>query len=196
MAEIGVYNPDDEELEFKFDGRDYVLEPETVTMIPRAALGVMLSQVGEYGACPVPAETSREELDGLVGEARKKWLVGTRKWAEDVVLASAKANKERREVGIEPIEGPDVIQARGWLQKHGFLKAVFFLAFFFPALASAQELQKTAFVSIAKDLTDTSYSYCKLVGLNGDPFGTPLVGTGTIKTSGSSATVEIGRAHV
>ena len=38
------------------------------------------------------------------------------------MLASAKANKERREVGIEPIEGPDVIQARGWLQKHGFLK--------------------------------------------------------------------------
>lgn len=122
MTEIGVYNPDDETLEFKFDGQSYVLDPETVTMIPRAALGVMLSQVGEYGVSPVPVGTNQAELNGLVEEARKKWMVGTRKWAEDILLASLKVNKERREVGIEPIEGPEVIQARGWLQKHGFMK--------------------------------------------------------------------------
>lgn len=121
-AEIGVYNPDDEELEFKFDGRDYKLAPEDVTMIPRASLGPMLSQVGEYGVSPVPVGSSKKELAELVEQAKKRWVEGTRRWAEDVVLASAKANKERTEQGISPIEGPAVGQARTWLKKYGFMK--------------------------------------------------------------------------
>lgn len=122
VAQIGVYNPDDEELEFKFDGRDYVLAPEDVTMIPRAALGPMLNQIGEYGVSPVPTDTSKKELAELTKAAKERWTVGTRKWAEDILLASAKANKERTEIGIAPIEGPQVEQARSWLKKHGFLK--------------------------------------------------------------------------
>lgn len=120
--QIGVYNPDDEELEFQFDGRLYQLAPETVTMVPRPALGVILSQLGEYGVSPIPVDTSKAELNRLVASAKERWLVGTRKWAEDIVLASAKANKERTEIGLAPIEGPQVEQARSWLKRHGFVK--------------------------------------------------------------------------
>lgn len=187
-AQIGVYNPDDEELEFTFDGRPYLLAPQDVTMIPRAALGPMLSQVGEYGATQVPEDITKKELDQLVKESVKRWMEGTRKWAEDILLSSAKANKERTEVGIAPIEGPQVEEARAWLKKHGFLKMLF-LALFLPTLVSAQDIQRTAWATYAKDLTDTSYNYCKLVGQNGDPFGPANVGRGTIETSGSSTTV-------
>jgi len=121
-AMIGVYNPDDEELEFKFNGKNYTLKPEDVTMIPRPALGPMLNQIGEYGVSMVPVGVSKGELADITRNARDRWLVGTRKWAEDILLASAKANKERIEIGIEPIEGPQVVQARDWLKKHGFMK--------------------------------------------------------------------------
>lgn len=121
-AEIGVYNPDDEELDFTFDGKPYTLAPEDVTMVPRAAVGPMLNQIGEYGVSVVPVGTSKKELTTLVEAAKKRWLDGTRKWAEDILLASAKANKERTELGIAPIEGPQVEQARAWLKKHGFMK--------------------------------------------------------------------------
>ena len=62
-----------------------------------------------------------------------------------------------------------------------------FAAFFFPAVAVAQ-VQETAPLVYVKDITDTSYSYCKMKGLNGDPFE-PMLGTGRIETSGSSTTV-------
>jgi hypothetical protein len=187
-VQIGVYNPDDEELEFKFDGRDYKLAPEDVTMVPRSAVGPMLSQIGEYGVSVVPVGTSKKELGSLVEVAKKRWLEGTRKWAEDILLASSKFNKERVEAGISPIEGPQVLQARSWLKKHGFL-AILLLALFLPTLAAAQDIQKVAWSVYGKDVTDTSYSYCKLVGSNGDPFGTANVGRGRIETSGSSTTV-------
>ena len=64
---------------------------------------------------------------------------------------------------------------------------VTFIACFVPAVASAQT-QKTAPLVYLKDITDTSYSYCKFAGLNGDPFE-PMLGTGRIETSGSSTTV-------
>ena len=64
---------------------------------------------------------------------------------------------------------------------------VTFIACFVPAVASAQA-QKTAPLVYAKDITDTSYSYCKFAGMNGDPFQ-PMLGTGRIETSGSSTTV-------
>lgn len=66
---------------------------------------------------------------------------------------------------------------------------IFAAAVLFPTVLVADNLQKVAWVSYAKDLTDTSYSYCKLIGVASDPFGEPYPGRGTIKTSGSSTTV-------
>lgn len=121
-ATISVYNPDDEELEFRFDGREYRLAPEDITQIPRPALGVMLSQVGEFGVTPVPNGTPREEFEKLVSDARKRWVEGVRTWAERILISSAKSNKERTDIGLAPVEGPEVVQAREWLRKQGFLK--------------------------------------------------------------------------
>lgn len=119
---ITVFNPDDEPLGFKFDGKEYTLAPDDVTEVPRAALGPMLTQVGEYGVSPIPKGTSRKDLDELVKGARDRWLEGTRKWAEDVVLDSSKKNRDRVAAGLQAIEDPEVAQARAWLKKHGFLK--------------------------------------------------------------------------
>lgn len=61
-----------------------------------------------------------------------------------------------------------------------------------PTVSSGQWLnlnQKVAHLIYAKDVTGTSYTYCKLVGKNGDPFAAGNVGRGTIETSGSSTTV-------
>lgn len=70
-------------------------------------------------------------------------------------------------------------------------KIAFLLLLLLPASASTQNVsQKTATSIFAKDVTGTSYTYCKLVGNNTDPFGTAYVGPGTIKTTGSSTTVD------
>lgn len=119
---IGVYNPDDEELEYRFDSRIYSLKAEDITMVPRKSLGPLLTQLSGMGVTPVPLGISKTDLAQLADAARKRWSDGKRKWAEDVLLASAKVNKERTELGILPIEGPKVEQAREWLRKHGFLK--------------------------------------------------------------------------
>jgi hypothetical protein len=119
---IGVYNPDDEELEYRFDSRIYHLKAEDITMVPRKSLGPLLNQLSGMGATPVPLGISKSDLSQLAQAAKKRWADGKRKWAEDVLLTSAKVNKERTELGISPIEGPKVEQAREWLRKHGFLK--------------------------------------------------------------------------
>lgn len=191
-AEIGVYNPDDEELEFRFNGLDYKLAPEDITMIPRAAVGPMLSQVGEYGVSVVPVGLSKKDLGALAKESKERWLVGTRKWAEDVLLSSRKANKERIEAGIAPIEGPQVEQARAWLKKFGFLASLV-LCLLLPSTALAQWTtiaQKVGYGIYAKDVTGASYTYCKLVGYGGDPFARGNEGRGRIKTTGASTTVD------
>lgn len=120
--QIGVYNPDDQDLDYRFDGRIYTVRAEDITMVPRRSLGPLLSQLAGMGVTPVPKGITKSELGELANRARERWLVTKRKWAEDIMLASAKVNKERTELGISPIEGPVVEQAREWLRKHGFLK--------------------------------------------------------------------------
>lgn len=61
-----------------------------------------------------------------------------------------------------------------------------------PAVASAQSFlveQKIAEVAYAYDVTSAGYTYCRYLGVQQDPFGTPIPGPRLIKTSGSSATV-------
>jgi len=66
------------------------------------------------------------------------------------------------------------------------------LAVLLPALLAADDVQKVAWVSHGKDLTDTSYTYCKLAGTGGDAYNTatPIPGPGKIGNSGSSATID------
>lgn len=69
-------------------------------------------------------------------------------------------------------------------------KTALLLLLLLPTSASTQNVaQKTATSIFAKDVTGTSYTYCKLVA-GSDPFGTANVGPGTIKTTGSSTTVD------
>jgi hypothetical protein len=55
---------------------------------------------------------------------------------------------------------------------------------------SPQDIQKVAFGVFSKNVADASYVYCKLAGKNGDPFGDPVPGRGTIQTTGSSVTID------
>jgi|MudIll2142460700_1097286.scaffolds.fasta_scaffold07107_6 hypothetical protein len=121
-AMIAVYNPDDEELTYRFNGKDYTLKPEDVTEVPRSSLGVMLTQIGEFGATPIPNGTPRTDFDKIIKVAKARWQEGVRKWAENLVLDSARSNKERTDVGLAPVESPEVVQARAWLKKQGHLK--------------------------------------------------------------------------
>lgn len=58
-----------------------------------------------------------------------------------------------------------------------------------PTVAWADMPTKTATSVFVKDVTGTSYTYCKFTGNGGDPFGGPIPGVGRIETSGSSVTV-------
>jgi len=49
--------------------------------------------------------------------------------------------------------------------------------------------QQDAQLVYAKDVADAAYTYCKLVGPNQDPYGSPFPGVGRIETVGSSTTV-------
>lgn len=62
------------------------------------------------------------------------------------------------------------------------------LLFVAPLLFSA-EVQKTAVFAYNFDVDSATPTYVRLRGLNGDPYGPPAVGPGTIKTVGSSTTV-------
>ena len=55
-------------------------------------------------------------------------------------------------------------------------------------MASAQEALSANF-SHLYDLDSTTLTYCSMVGINGDPYGSPIPVQGKIKTSGSSTTV-------
>lgn len=57
-------------------------------------------------------------------------------------------------------------------------------------LGAAQDIQKVTFGVYAKDVADASYTYCLGRGLGGDPFGSPIPGRGTIKTTGSTTTID------
>ncbi len=65
------------------------------------------------------------------------------------------------------------------------------LLLLFPSLVHAQRFveQKNADIVYAYDVTAGSYTYCRLLGVQQDPFGNPVAGGPLIKTSGSSTTV-------
>jgi hypothetical protein len=115
---IGVFNPDDEDVSFKFDGKEYTLKADDLTPIPRAALGPMFTQLEGFGITPIPNGTSKKDMNELVKIAREQYVVGTRQWAEDLIVASHASNEPRVKAGLAPIESPDVVQARAWLKKH------------------------------------------------------------------------------
>lgn len=119
-----VYSPDDEELTFVFDGRTYALAPKDLTTVPRAALAVMNTQLGEFGVTVVSSETSKspKELQKVIDKADETYLKGARKWAEELLVNARKRNKERSEIGLSPIESGEEISAREFLVKHKFLK--------------------------------------------------------------------------
>lgn len=57
-----------------------------------------------------------------------------------------------------------------------------------PALVG-EEIQHSALLINAYDVTSTSYIYTDYLGQNGSPTGAPIPGPGAIKTTGSSTTV-------
>lgn len=56
-------------------------------------------------------------------------------------------------------------------------------------LLFAAEVQKTALMAYNYDVDSATLTYVRMVGTNGDPYGSAISGTGTIKTAGSSTTV-------
>lgn len=187
-----VYNPDDEELEFKFDGKLYTLAPNDLTPIPRPALVTMMDQIGQFGVTVIPQGSTVEEINEIKEAAEKRHMQGTRKWAEDVLLSGAKRNKERTEAGLQPFDTADEISARRFLSHHGLLKVMLLAFLLLPLCAQAQTVieQKKAPIAYNWDLTATSYTYCRYLGLNGDPWANSHIpGRSRIKTSGSSTTV-------
>lgn len=57
------------------------------------------------------------------------------------------------------------------------------------AHASAQQVQKFAWSTYAYDWTAVAYTYCSMLGQNGDPFAAAFNGTSRVKTVGSNTTV-------
>lgn len=121
--EVMVYNLDDEVLDFRFNSKTYRLDPEAFTKIPAAAIGPMLTQVGDLGAVVVPSELvkSKTKLKAFLDDAESGYVEGTRKWAEAILLDSLKANEDRVKVGLKPIESEEVAAARKWLVGRGFI---------------------------------------------------------------------------
>ena len=62
------------------------------------------------------------------------------------------------------------------------------LAFLLPALCEAQQIRSANFTYLY-DLDATAITYCRLEGVDGNPFGAAKAGPANIKTTGSSATV-------
>lgn len=56
-------------------------------------------------------------------------------------------------------------------------------------LASAQATQGMAWVTYQQDISAASYTYCRMVGVNDDPWQSPLKGPAAVLTVGSSTTV-------
>lgn len=69
------------------------------------------------------------------------------------------------------------------------MKKILLALLLLPVVSWAQMPTRTATSVYVKDVTGTSYTYCKFLGRGGDPFGGPIPGPGRIETSGSSTTV-------
>lgn len=57
-------------------------------------------------------------------------------------------------------------------------------------VAYSAEVQQAANFALRYDLDSATYVYPRIIGQNGSPFGGSMAGPGTIKTTGSSTTVE------
>jgi hypothetical protein len=70
-----------------------------------------------------------------------------------------------------------------------FLLALALLALAAPSFAQQQDVQ-VGQLAYRYDLDATTFEFCKLGGINGDPYQSPIPGSANIKTTGTSTTVD------
>lgn len=199
---LAVYSPCVEELKYGFNSRPRLLLPEAVTVLPEGEARLVVARFGEFGVCLY------QNSDGgdIKQMAHTVWEAANRRWAEQVLLEWHRESKEQVEAGIEVPEPHDVQTARAFLKrgrqeappetlagkvakklKKGAGAAAILLLL--AASAASQEL-RTANAAYLYDVdVETTRTYCKLTGQNGDPFAAPIPVNGRIETSGSSTTV-------
>ena len=131
MSEVRVYNPHDGLSTVTYQGTDFRVEPNTVTVVevPEHLKGTsartiaehMVKVAGMWGLCILSGDPA---LDAAAKKlAEKRYSDSMRKWSEEQVMAYEADMKPRREAGLRDLDpSEDVSKAKRWLEKRGFIK--------------------------------------------------------------------------
>lgn len=96
---------------------------------PAVVADHVAGKLAKWGACrtegPVSDGVPALPIDSdSVAEAERRYLAGTKEWADAVVMADMEKNKARRSAGLLVAESAEVAKAWGWLKsKEGALRA-------------------------------------------------------------------------
>lgn len=136
-TEFRVFDPSLSEaevadLEWLGDPKDR--KPSGVVMVrwpdvaPSAVAEHVASKLAKWGArqvsAPVVGAVATVAADQpAVDEAERQYLIGTKEWAESVILAESQRNEPRAKAGLSVAESSECARARAWLKsKEGALK--------------------------------------------------------------------------
>lgn len=118
-----VYNPDDEPIPYRFAGSPLKeLPANKETDLPEAEARHLVATWGEFGVVAFNKPISKKDKDQLIEEAEGRYKQSTRKWAEDLLVEFHDKTRSKRELGIKIDPPQDVVTAKAWLKKHGFME--------------------------------------------------------------------------
>jgi hypothetical protein len=115
-----VYNPDDEPVDYRFAGSPVKQLPANGKVnLPDNEARFVAQAFGKFGVTALVAGLPEDEQ---IKDAEKRYIKGTREWAETVLVEWYESTKTKRELKMKLEEPPDVVTARTWLQGRGFME--------------------------------------------------------------------------
>lgn len=119
---VVVYNPADEYKDFKFDGHQYRLDIDGLTVIPRKALSYCLDQLGPFGVISIKQGEDKVRLNQRMLEAKAQWLDTMRTYYEKILMDGMAQASKRKQLGFDEQPTENERKAKAFLTKHGFMK--------------------------------------------------------------------------
>lgn len=118
-----VHNPDDEDDEFTFEGKVYLVPGHGVVEVPEHVADHAVAHLGAWGIVKLSKPPSRGKPAPQDAEAfeaaQRTYIAATKAWAEKVVVAAHRANAPRVAAGLAELPPTEaLVKARKWLNEH------------------------------------------------------------------------------
>lgn len=127
-GKVGVYNPDDEKIRQPYGGREFFIEPETVTEIVSpftdgttadGIANLIVDKWQQFGVFKVTDKMTEDEFEEAKAESTATYLANTLKWAVEIIAKRKKVEFEIKSHGLPaPAKTVDQERADLWLARN------------------------------------------------------------------------------